>query len=114
MREGGFTVALVENNRPYSTHAAYFSSEALANVLQQVSLVSPLAISVLLTGDNGTGKTQLARAIHDNSPRRDEPFLEVLRTVFGEVRAQVVRFDNPLTGGISSNTVYIAGRTIAS
>ena len=31
VREGGFTVALVENNRPYSTHAAYFSSEALAN-----------------------------------------------------------------------------------
>ena len=44
----------------------------------------------------------------------DEPFLEVLRTVFDEVRAQVVRFDNPLTGGISSNTVYIAGRAVAS
>lgn len=31
VREGGFTVALIENNRPYSAHAAYFASEALAN-----------------------------------------------------------------------------------
>jgi hypothetical protein len=39
VREGGFTVALVENNRPYSTSAAYFSSEALANrfIAEQVS-----------------------------------------------------------------------------
>jgi spermidine synthase len=38
----------------------------------------------------------------------DEPFLAVLEEVFAEVRAQVVRFDNPLTGGISSNSVYVA------
>jgi spermidine synthase len=38
----------------------------------------------------------------------DEPFMDAMREVFGEVRAQVVRFDNPLTGGISSNTVYVA------
>ncbi len=39
VREGGFTVALVENNRPYSTSAAYFSSEALASrfIAEQVS-----------------------------------------------------------------------------
>ncbi|HVW64907.1 MAG TPA: DUF6603 domain-containing protein [Nitrosospira sp.] len=39
VREGGFTVALVENNRPYSTSAAYFSSEALANrfIAEQIS-----------------------------------------------------------------------------
>ena len=38
----------------------------------------------------------------------DDPFLADLEQVFGSVRAQVVRFDNPLTGGISSNTVYVA------
>ncbi len=38
----------------------------------------------------------------------DEPFLTDLGRVFADVRAQVVRFDNPLTGGISSNTVYVA------
>ena len=38
----------------------------------------------------------------------DDDFLADLDRVFASVRAQVVRFDNPLTGGISSNTVYVA------
>ncbi|MCU1416520.1 MAG: spermidine synthase [Schumannella sp.] len=38
----------------------------------------------------------------------DDEFLGDLERVFGGVRAQVVRFDNPLTGGVSSNTVYVA------
>jgi spermidine synthase len=38
----------------------------------------------------------------------DDPFVADLEKVFGSVHAQVVRFDNPLTGGVSSNTVYVA------
>jgi spermidine synthase len=39
----------------------------------------------------------------------DDDFMATLDTVFPGARAQVVRFDNPLTGGVSSNTVYVAG-----
>ncbi len=53
------------------------TSEALASALQQVALIAPLNIGVLLTGSSGTGKTQMARAIHDNSPRAGGPFVEV-------------------------------------
>ena len=52
-------------------------SAALARVFEQVALAAPLDITMLLTGESGTGKTQLARAIHDNSQRRDRPFVEV-------------------------------------
>lgn len=38
----------------------------------------------------------------------DEEFLHVARSVFAQVDAHIVDFDNPLTGGISSNTVYVA------
>ena len=38
----------------------------------------------------------------------DEEFLARASGVFGAVQAHVVDFDNPLTGGISSNTVYVA------
>jgi Nif-specific regulatory protein len=46
-------------------------------VFQQVEPYARLDITLLITGDSGTGKTQLARAIHDNSPRRSGPFVEL-------------------------------------
>jgi Nif-specific regulatory protein len=52
-------------------------SPALAAVLREVELVAPLGVAVLITGETGTGKTQLARIIHDNSPRRGRRFVEI-------------------------------------
>ena len=40
----------------------------------------------------------------------DDEFLGVLGAVFDEVRADVVPFPNPLTGGTSANTVYLGRR----
>jgi Nif-specific regulatory protein len=52
-------------------------SEALAALLRQVALVAPLEVSVLLTGQSGTGKSQIARVIHDNSQRAGRAFVEL-------------------------------------
>ncbi len=50
---------------------------AMADVLRTVALVAPLDIGVLITGPTGTGKTEVARAIHRNSPRCDGPLVEL-------------------------------------
>src|SRR5947208_14673729 len=50
-------------------------SAALATALQHVALVAPLDVHVLLSGETGTGKSQLARVIHDNGPRAAHPFV---------------------------------------
>lgn len=52
-------------------------SAAVAAVLREVALVAPLDIDVLLTGGSGTGKSQMARVIHDNSLRATQPFVEL-------------------------------------
>src|SRR6185437_7023847 len=43
-------------------------------IIQRVGLVNT---SVLIRGENGTGKELVARAIHFNSPRKEKPFVAV-------------------------------------
>jgi two-component system, NtrC family, response regulator AtoC len=50
-------------------------SAAMAPILEVVRQVAPTRSSVLITGETGTGKELIARAIHDLSPRRDKLFV---------------------------------------
>ncbi len=52
-------------------------SQALLKILEMSDKVAPTEARVLITGENGTGKELLARRIHEFSPRRLAPFIEV-------------------------------------
>jgi DNA-binding NtrC family response regulator len=50
---------------------------SLLPLVERLALAAAHDVTVLLTGETGTGKTYLARLMHDCSPRRDFPFLAV-------------------------------------
>jgi Nif-specific regulatory protein len=89
------------------------TSEALAAALQQVALVAPIKIGVLLTGSSGTGKTQLARCIHDNSPRANGPFVEVNCAALPDDLVENELF-GAVPGGHSTATKRVAGKVEAA
>ncbi|RMF59322.1 MAG: sigma-54-dependent Fis family transcriptional regulator [Calditrichaeota bacterium] len=53
------------------------SSPKLLEVLITASKIAPTNASVIILGENGTGKELLARAIHHNSRRADKPFVTI-------------------------------------
>jgi PAS domain S-box-containing protein len=52
-------------------------SDAIRRVLRKIEEVAPTDATVLVTGETGTGKERVARAIHGESPRRDRPLVKV-------------------------------------
>jgi DNA-binding NtrC family response regulator len=70
---------IITESIPYETVADSFigKSEPMQKVFRRILQVAPTNSSVLITGESGTGKELVARAIHNNSPRKDEPFVAI-------------------------------------
>jgi DNA-binding NtrC family response regulator len=81
--------ALSESRKNRELVSAYFSreeaplhdiigkSDAIKEVLRTVRKVAQTDSTVLITGETGVGKELIARAIHTESHRRDQPFIKV-------------------------------------
>jgi two-component system response regulator HydG len=52
-------------------------SHSMQKVFDTIGLVAPSEATVLITGESGTGKELIANAIHQNSPRKDRPFIKI-------------------------------------
>jgi DNA-binding NtrC family response regulator len=86
----------------------YIPSAAMGRIMEQIHRVAQRDTTVLLTGETGTGKTRLARLIHELSPRSPEPFLVVdcgtlsasliESEMFGHVRGAFTGADRDRTG----------------
>ncbi len=53
------------------------NAPAMRKAMELVEKVAPSKASVVITGQSGTGKEMVARAIHQLSPRRDKPFIAI-------------------------------------
>ena len=53
------------------------SSPPMRKAMELVEKVAPSKASVVITGQSGTGKEMIARAIHQLSPRKDKPFIAI-------------------------------------
>jgi DNA-binding NtrC family response regulator len=60
------------------------SSAPMQKVYSLIAKCAPTNSTVLITGESGTGKEMIARAIHYNSLRKDQPFVTVDCTTLGE------------------------------
>lgn len=53
------------------------TSEEMTSVCEMIQRVAPTAATVLIYGESGTGKEVVAKAIHNNSSRKDKPMVAV-------------------------------------
>src|SRR5215470_11268975 len=58
-------------------HGIVGRSQTIASIIQRIELVATTRSTVLITGETGTGKELVARAVHNRSGQRNMPFVKL-------------------------------------
>ena len=66
-----------QRGEAYGAHSILGSSKAMARVREFIVKVAQSDLTVLVTGETGTGKELVARAVHGEGPRRSAPFVGI-------------------------------------
>jgi formate hydrogenlyase transcriptional activator len=69
------TIPIARRQASRSDSEMIGSSSGMLRALNAVNMVAPTDSAVLIQGETGTGKELIARAVHDQSPRRHDPFV---------------------------------------
>jgi transcriptional regulator with GAF, ATPase, and Fis domain len=88
-------------------------SAALAAALREVAMVAPLDVNVLLTGESGSGKSQLAWVIHENGPRAGLPLVALNCAALPEGLIESELF-GAARGAHSTATAPVQGKVAAA
>ncbi|WP_300384884.1 sigma 54-interacting transcriptional regulator [Clostridium sp.] len=67
----------IKNKKNHVIDSIIGESEAIVDIKNKIKKISNSNSSVLITGDSGTGKEVVARAIHEDGNRRDKPFIAI-------------------------------------
>ncbi|MDR3639448.1 MAG: sigma-54 dependent transcriptional regulator [Isosphaeraceae bacterium] len=62
-------------NERFGFEGVIGNSPLMHNVVARLRQIAPTSATVLITGESGTGKELVAKALHNNSPRRYKPFV---------------------------------------
>jgi DNA-binding NtrC family response regulator len=75
--DAGFDRASLTRSGPEARYGIIGSSQRILEVYSVLDRVADTPTTVLITGESGTGKELIARALHENSSRKDKPFIKV-------------------------------------
>ncbi|MFZ0456051.1 MAG: sigma-54 dependent transcriptional regulator [Ignavibacteriaceae bacterium] len=64
-------------NSEFNFSSIIGNNEKIKDVFEVLALAAPSDATILILGESGTGKELIANAVHQNSPRKDKPFIKI-------------------------------------
>ena len=99
-----------EVDRNYPVDGMVGNSPQMAKIFQRIAKVAPTDTTVLILGESGTGKELVARALHEQSVRRNAPFVTVNCAAIPETLIESELFGHErgaFTGAVAKRTGLI-------